>query len=564
MDSSSVPDPKLRYVYTPGMIKTQDANGDCIDRYTYTDFGTTPAKSALDALREVSGMRLHGSGSAIEWDPQSLLALFHTKDRNDAYVSFAYRMNKTKPYGVIAVSRPLPLAGANTAFASSLSSAPGGKFIIGYGFNDAESRALVMSKAYLQSLFVWSPFCEYLGNLTTSNLTDIQIPSSCERTKPPDGPNAFGPPLLSASCAEAHLRSGMACSRADRGLVVAFAFLVACVILVLQALAVCMCALCKALSQPLPPAAEEGLRESAARVEGSASSAEGAKVVPSPSFLPGQIQRSPSSWPSEALQRTKSFRSSTGLAIKSVSHEIHRHDSYAHVKRQSSLRLTYALELDDMLHMNMEDDIAAEVRPSHEDGGLTKQVASFVRQQSSMARTSSRFSSVAAEAVARGREARANDAAEADSTTPRRFSLSALISPRSTRQEETSDPLGVKTPREFKRAPLEQQLETLDECIRSKAVCSSRNSKPIIDVGASQASERDSAVESSSRSSGASEVPPSTITSITESAASSGRASGREVGDSDARGPSIRKSVLGRKPGERPHLPGGMPPHIAS
>ena len=47
------------------MIKTQDANGDCIDRYTYTDFGTTPAKSALDALREVSGMRLHGSGSAI-------------------------------------------------------------------------------------------------------------------------------------------------------------------------------------------------------------------------------------------------------------------------------------------------------------------------------------------------------------------------------------------------------------------------------------------------------------------------------------------------------------------
>ena len=143
--------------------------------------------------------------------------------------------------------------------------------------------------------------------------------------------------------------------------------------------------------------------------------------------------------------------------------------------------------------------------------------------------TTSRFSSVAAEAVARGREARANDAAEADSTTPRRFSLSALISPRSTRQEETSDPLGVKTPREFKRAPLEQQLETLDECSRSKAVCSSRDSLPIIDVGASQASERDSAVESSSRSSGASDVPLSTITSITESPASSGRASGREV-----------------------------------
>ena len=60
--AASVPDPKLRYVYTPGVIKTQDANGDCIDRYTYTDFGTTPAKSALDALREVSGMRLHGSG----------------------------------------------------------------------------------------------------------------------------------------------------------------------------------------------------------------------------------------------------------------------------------------------------------------------------------------------------------------------------------------------------------------------------------------------------------------------------------------------------------------------
>ena len=81
--AASVPDPKLRYVYTPGVIKTQDANGDCIDRYTYTDFGTTPAKSALDALREVSGMRLHGSGSAIEWDAKSLLALFHTKDSDE-------------------------------------------------------------------------------------------------------------------------------------------------------------------------------------------------------------------------------------------------------------------------------------------------------------------------------------------------------------------------------------------------------------------------------------------------------------------------------------------------
>jgi hypothetical protein len=42
------------------------------------------------------------------------------------------------------------LAGANGAFASSLAIPPGGdKVVVAYGVADAESRALVMSKAYL-------------------------------------------------------------------------------------------------------------------------------------------------------------------------------------------------------------------------------------------------------------------------------------------------------------------------------------------------------------------------------------------------------------------------------
>ena len=41
-------------------------------------------------------------------------------------MTYAYTMQAAAPYRVIAVSRPLPLAGANVAFVSSLAVPPGG------------------------------------------------------------------------------------------------------------------------------------------------------------------------------------------------------------------------------------------------------------------------------------------------------------------------------------------------------------------------------------------------------------------------------------------------------
>merc|ERR1719424_1483601 len=163
----------LRYVYAVSshVVKTQDAQGHCSVRETYTDVSDLPMSLALAELKEISAddVGLHGSGSAVDWDDGSRLALFHTKDADDAYVTYAYTMQAAPPYGVIAVSRPLPLAGANGAFASSLAIPPGGdKVVVAYGLADADSRALVMSKAHLSSLFRWAPFCGYLSNLTAT------------------------------------------------------------------------------------------------------------------------------------------------------------------------------------------------------------------------------------------------------------------------------------------------------------------------------------------------------------------------------------------------------------
>ena len=121
-------------------------------RDTWGRESTEAAPKALAELKAISAddVGLHGSGSAIDWDEGSRLALYHTKHAHGAYVSYAYTFQAGAPFDVLAVSRPLPLAGANGAFASSLAIPPGGdKVVVAYGVADAESRALVMSKAYL-------------------------------------------------------------------------------------------------------------------------------------------------------------------------------------------------------------------------------------------------------------------------------------------------------------------------------------------------------------------------------------------------------------------------------
>ena len=104
-------------------------------------------------------MRLHGSATAVAWDADHRLAFFHTKGPNDEYVTFGYLMQSMPPYSVQNVSRPVPLAGGRGSFASSAAWAPGGdKLVIGYGVADADARALVMSRAFIEALFRWQTF----------------------------------------------------------------------------------------------------------------------------------------------------------------------------------------------------------------------------------------------------------------------------------------------------------------------------------------------------------------------------------------------------------------------
>ena len=156
---------RLRYVYSiaPHVVKTVSAtSGECgvePDLMT-TKEGSEEVFEAMTALKSVEGMRLHGSGTAIRWSNDRYLNLFHTKDGTDRYVTMAYLMSASSPFAITNVSRPLPLQGGNASFASSLTLSPGGtKVIVGYGVADAESRALVMSKDYVASLFSWQDAC---------------------------------------------------------------------------------------------------------------------------------------------------------------------------------------------------------------------------------------------------------------------------------------------------------------------------------------------------------------------------------------------------------------------
>ena len=88
---------------------------------------TSTASAAIAELAAVRGIKVHGSASAVDWDANSRLALFHTKDTRGQYATVAYLMARTPPYSILNVSRPLPLAGGVHAFASSLSWAPGGQ-----------------------------------------------------------------------------------------------------------------------------------------------------------------------------------------------------------------------------------------------------------------------------------------------------------------------------------------------------------------------------------------------------------------------------------------------------
>jgi hypothetical protein len=141
----------------PHAVQAVSEDGECL-----SDSFLTDAYLPLHRLTEVGDVAVHGSATAIPWrNNTAYLALLHTKDRSNQYSTMAYTFQAQPPFAVTAVSRPLPLAGGRTAFASSLSMLPTkDKVVIGYGAADAEARALVVSIGYIESLFDWSAQCD--------------------------------------------------------------------------------------------------------------------------------------------------------------------------------------------------------------------------------------------------------------------------------------------------------------------------------------------------------------------------------------------------------------------
>ena len=229
----------MQYVYAvyPHMVVTADAQGRCLPS-RYIDFGrrSQEVTAALERLATIEGVRLHGSGSAAWWDDARRLALFHVKDHAGGYVTLAYLMEAQPPFAITNVSRPLPLQGGNRSFASGLAIAPGGtKVVVTYGVADTEARALVMSRAYLASLFDWS------GGVGTCS---DELDGGASMTSPSDDGGSFwAAPKLSMSCFT-HEPHTEACARPDRALITAYA-----IALLALALALVCCMLERARAQ---------------------------------------------------------------------------------------------------------------------------------------------------------------------------------------------------------------------------------------------------------------------------------------------------------------------------
>ena len=365
----------LRYVYqlSPHLVVTQDAQGRCLHGEKYLDFSKTAVAQELERLAAVRGMRLHGSGSAVPWGATSRLALFHTKDAEGRYVTLAYTMERTPPFKVINVSRPLPLAGANGAFASSLAIPPGGdKVVVAYGVADAESRAFVMSRAFLLDLFDWSAACDAVD--------DPPPPAQQPQQRTPEGgptstesqQSAWGGLQPDASCMDPTLHSSDVCTRPERSVVVGYALIALLLAALLNALVVCLVAVLRAMASMKHGDEEDAQRSertSCSPLVGADSTSKplprhppASAFVSPPGGLFGRVAQ-PSSPASATLPPTRlshehetstrraSFSPSSSKVVtlaQATAREIWKASSTRVIAQTAALRLSGALSLDDM------------------------------------------------------------------------------------------------------------------------------------------------------------------------------------------------------------------------
>ena len=327
---------------------------------------------ALAELKATSDddVGLHGSGSAVDWDEGSRLALFHTKDAHDAYVTYAYTMQASSPYGVIAVSRPLPLAGANGAFASSLAIPPGGdKVVVAYGVADAESRAFVMSRAFLLNLFDWSAACDAVDDSPPAQpqqRTPEGAPASAE------SPSAWGALQSDASCMDPALHSSEVCTRPERSVVVGYALIALLFAALLNALVVCLVAVLRAMASMKHGDEEDAQRSertSCSPLVGANSTSKplprhppASAFVSPPGGLFGRVAQPASpasatlpptrlSHEHETSTRRASFSPSSSKVVtlaQATAREIWKASSTRVIAQTAALRLSGALSLDDM------------------------------------------------------------------------------------------------------------------------------------------------------------------------------------------------------------------------
>ena len=106
-------------------MAAREQQGECVRAGKFTDRGQSDVSAALQTLASVEGMRVHGSGTALKWDENSYLILFHTKDALDRYVTLAYLMQAHPPFAVTNVSRPLPLQGVRRPLPMRSTKSPG-------------------------------------------------------------------------------------------------------------------------------------------------------------------------------------------------------------------------------------------------------------------------------------------------------------------------------------------------------------------------------------------------------------------------------------------------------
>ena len=323
----------MHFVYAispPYVVVTQRPDGTCDNGRRYVDLRPSAMHRALAELASVPGMRLHGSASAVAWDDDTRLAVFHTKDAHDGYVTMAYLMQSHAPYSVLNISRPWPLAGGNASFASSVAWAPNGdKLVVGYGVADAEARALVMSRAFVASLFDWHAYCDALEAVSPppppppSPPSPPPLPPSPPPAMPPRQPaSPPAPPIApwsapdappwdaegealtgagqsnmmqqwgedfwtpSQSCVDAYLHAPTpTCTRVDRSIVTAYAFLLLAFVMLADACLRVLAACCRALQASAADEAEAEAEE--ASLEAAEEPEAKAAVPAAPAAAPG-------------------------------------------------------------------------------------------------------------------------------------------------------------------------------------------------------------------------------------------------------------------------------------